>query len=447
MATSDEPISVVSLLRASSSTCGYCGPPGERSKTASSYHKAECLAMQLSCRVYQEMIDRGWRRSGTYCYKPDLRRSCCPQYTIKLDALEFKPSKSQRKLLNRWNRFVIHRDGREDDNMKDESKTRPSKAGPSKGKGKSTHIFTLTEDIHASELGFFKDETPAHTFEVTLEPASYTEEKFALYRSYQKEIHHEAAEKGPSSFKRFLVENPLVRQAIAYPSERPAHLPVHYGAYHQLYRIDGKLIAMGVIDILPNCVSSVYFMYEKEWDRFSLGKLSALREAALAREMHEAGVEHMKYLYMGFYVHSCPKMRYKGDFAPSYLADPEDYEWYPLETCRPLLDKYHYAGFAHPERSLEAPAETSGMKPGGRGCGTWLTSLHVPTDPVAEVPPEVLENVQHIAEFRRNQIVVAPITVSLAATPWPYPAGSVRCSYACRRLQRSGIVSGVGRVS
>ena len=65
------------------------------------------------------MLDRGWRRSGTYCYKPDMKRTCCPQYTIKsvdsrrpdmlwyliglprLEALKFRPSASQRKLLNR----------------------------------------------------------------------------------------------------------------------------------------------------------------------------------------------------------------------------------------------------------------------------------------------------------------------------------------------------------
>ena len=29
---------------------------------------------------------------------------------------------------------------------------------------------------------------------------------------------------------------------------------------------------MAVLDILPNCVSSVYFMYDKEWEQFSLGK-------------------------------------------------------------------------------------------------------------------------------------------------------------------------------
>lgn len=41
------------------------------------------FALRHVIQVYQKMIDRGWRRSGTYCYKPDLRHSCCPQYTIK----------------------------------------------------------------------------------------------------------------------------------------------------------------------------------------------------------------------------------------------------------------------------------------------------------------------------------------------------------------------------
>jgi hypothetical protein len=51
--------------------------------------------MRTYQKVYQGMIDRGWRRSGLYCYKPDLKRSCCPQYTIKCAALPrffFTPS-------------------------------------------------------------------------------------------------------------------------------------------------------------------------------------------------------------------------------------------------------------------------------------------------------------------------------------------------------------------
>lgn len=35
-----------------------------------------------------------------------MARTCCPQYTIRLDAEEFKPNKKQRQVMNRWNRFV-----------------------------------------------------------------------------------------------------------------------------------------------------------------------------------------------------------------------------------------------------------------------------------------------------------------------------------------------------
>lgn len=32
---------------------------------------------------YQDLIDRGWRRSGKYCYKPTMEVTCCPMYTIR----------------------------------------------------------------------------------------------------------------------------------------------------------------------------------------------------------------------------------------------------------------------------------------------------------------------------------------------------------------------------
>ena len=41
----------------------------------------------------QELLDRGWRRSGCWLYKPDLRTTCCPPYTIRIDVHRFVPSK------------------------------------------------------------------------------------------------------------------------------------------------------------------------------------------------------------------------------------------------------------------------------------------------------------------------------------------------------------------
>lgn len=71
-------------------------------------------AYRLSCEDYQELIDRGWRRCGYYCYKPRNDISCCPCYTIKCDSQEFKLSKSHKRILRRMNKFL--RDGKREPN-------------------------------------------------------------------------------------------------------------------------------------------------------------------------------------------------------------------------------------------------------------------------------------------------------------------------------------------
>ncbi|KAL5488046.1 ATE1 [Sanghuangporus weigelae] len=346
-----ENVIVLQLVGSQSHTCGYCSPPGERSNSDTS-HSIGAIALSLICSHYQMMIDRGWRRSGDYCYKPDMRRTCCPQYTIKLDVLNFTLTRSQRKVVYRWNRFVL--DGAGDPEEMDVDVSGSS----SKGKTKKAPPFSLIDSIHASESVFTKpDSSPRHRFEVIMEPSSYSQEKFELYRHYQQTIHkEERKEHTPRGFKRFLVESPLEMTPIEYERTPPDYLPKNYGSYHQIYRLDGELIAMSVLDILPSCVSCVYFIYNSKWERFSLGKYSALREAALAREMHEYGAKDLKYLYLGFYVHSCQKMRYKGDYSPSFLLDPEEYTWYPLKDCIPLLNENRYACFSHPEHSLKGNA-------------------------------------------------------------------------------------------
>ncbi|KAH9938554.1 arginine-tRNA-protein transferase [Fomitopsis serialis] len=155
-------VSILSPLTPHNSTCGYCSPPGRRSETKSNWHAAECIPLRMSCEAYQKMIDRGWRRSGTYCYKPDLKKSCCPQYTIKLDAHAFKLSRSQRKLLNRWNRFVLHGEGGED--ALDEAGSKPKQGNAHKGK-KTETALSLTDYIHASDYDFCETELPEHRFE------------------------------------------------------------------------------------------------------------------------------------------------------------------------------------------------------------------------------------------------------------------------------------------
>ena len=54
-------------------------------------------------------------------------------------------------------------------------------------------------------------------------------------------------------------------------------LPMGYGSFHQQYLLDGKIICVGVLDILPSLVSSKYLYYDPDYEFLNLGKYSALR--------------------------------------------------------------------------------------------------------------------------------------------------------------------------
>ena len=138
-------------------------------------------------------------------------------------------------------------------------------------------------------------------------------------------------------FKRFLCHSPLFPAASGDPS-----LP--FGSYHQHYRVDGRLVAVGVVDVLPSCLSSVYLYYDPDFHFLTPGTFSALREIHFTRQLTKR-IPSLEYYYMGFYIHSCPKMRYKGAYSPSFLLCPETNTWHRIEECRPKLDAAKYCRF------------------------------------------------------------------------------------------------------
>lgn len=129
----------------------------------------------------------------------------------------------------------------------------------------------------------------------------------------QTQIHNEPdAKVTPKGFRRFLVDSPLdVRLLIPLllppltplaqlePSPHPSH---QYGSFHGKYILDGVLIAFAVLDILPGAVSSVYFVWSPAYAAMGLGKVSALREASMVREMKRDGLEDMDAYMMGAFV-------------------------------------------------------------------------------------------------------------------------------------------------
>ncbi|KAL8944249.1 MAG: hypothetical protein Q9216_000544 [Gyalolechia sp. 2 TL-2023] len=148
-----------------------------------------------------------------------------------------------------------------------------------------------------------------------------TKERIRPAKEFEHHVHNEGpSEISKSGFKRFLCSG------LAQSSQFRNGLVQKLGSYHQCYRLDGRLVAMGVLDLLPGCVSSVYLIYHHDVQDWSFGKLSALREIALTVE------GRYDYYYMGFYIHSCTKMRYKNQYQPSFLLDPETYSWNLLDA-------------------------------------------------------------------------------------------------------------------
>lgn len=94
--------SVVQIIGENESDCGYC----KKSDCSKSFG---IWAHRMTVHDYKKLIDRGWRRSGQYLYKPDMEKTCCPQFTIRclisnlrLDASKFLMTKSMKKALKKF---------------------------------------------------------------------------------------------------------------------------------------------------------------------------------------------------------------------------------------------------------------------------------------------------------------------------------------------------------
>ncbi|CAG8791986.1 24092_t:CDS:2, partial [Racocetra persica] len=262
-----------------------------------------------------------------------------------LDATKFHASKSQRQLINRFNRFL---EGTYDPSNTQDTDSNRDK---SKSKKRTEKTFDLIGVIHEAECRV----DLKHKFKITIEQSSFTQEKYQLYYKYQTNIHNDT-EVSEGGFRRFLVNSPLKYEQQVTPNT-PG-----YGSFHQNYYLDDKLIAVAVLDILPKCASSVYFFYDPDFSYLQLGKYSALREISMTLELYVAGLKDLHWYYMGYYIHNCQKMRYKGEYKPSDLLDPETYEWYPFEHCSSLLDQHKYVSFSNPASNVQsANHETSGQ--------------------------------------------------------------------------------------
>ncbi|XP_073042443.1 arginyl-tRNA--protein transferase 2-like isoform X1 [Primulina eburnea] len=483
------------------STCGYC-KSGARTRISHGL-----WAHSLTVDDYQALLDRGWRRSGCFLYKPEMEKTCCPSYAIRLKASDFSPSKEQMRVSKRMQRFLdgklevknsteliketeasrgsccsvnisnkssdatdsmevdcegkekahkfIHSLSNEIDHAiklcmesgelssdfqlpkaavkrvapakkklqadmledlifscnisfqiaailrrtrKDFEVVKSSEHGLGVNRDSSelspkaiaeilvSHLKQLAKSFGLSvracngHINFYSttgkvcfdeeigsgtmSKTPStadkvndrHSkkscgapqghrlrFEIRLKRSSFDYEEYSLYKKYQLRVHNDTLDHvTESSYKRFLVDTPLVHVSLNGDGAAP---PCGFGSFHQQYVLDGKLIAVGVIDILPNCLSSKYLFWDPDLASLSLGKYSALEEIKWINE-NQMHCPSLQYYYLGYYIHSCSKMRYKAAYRPSELLCPLRYQWVPYDVAKQLLDRRNYVSLS-----------------------------------------------------------------------------------------------------
>lgn len=132
--------------------------------------------------------------------------------------------------------------------------------------------------------------------------AYYSDERLKLYEKYVRSRHSESVDHDAT--KNFYFEfmdliAGLQAQIIEYRNEA------------------GILLAEGFADILPEGISSVYFAFDPDAGRRSLGRFSVNTEIQIAKQLQKS------FYYLGFWVPSSPKMDYKADFTPFEIAVDE----------------------------------------------------------------------------------------------------------------------------
>lgn len=209
--------------------------------------------------------------------------TCCPAYTIRLKSDRFNLSKAQRQVVRRVERFLecgSVLQSKQEIYANDKSIiVNPTSDPTSHSEG--AVVGTGGNEVEIGMSMNSKVRSPCHRMTVETTPAESTSERYKLYKKYQIAIHGDEPSKiTETGFKRFLVDSPLFDTATALNKKEKFTIGIKekekvmygLGTYHQLYRLDGRLVAVGVIDILPSGLSSVYLFYDPDEKQISLGR-------------------------------------------------------------------------------------------------------------------------------------------------------------------------------
>jgi leucyl-tRNA---protein transferase len=150
--------------------------------------------------------------------------------------------------------------------------------------------------------------------EVETFPPSLTQERFELYRAYINTRH----DNGP-------MVNPTPDDFLSFLDCSWGQTPIVE------FRLDGKLLMVAVMDRLDDSLSAVYTFFDPAFASRSLGTYGVLWE------IQEAQLLGKEWLYLGYWVEACKKMRYKSRFKPMQIY--QERKWVEYDLTVPDIPK------------------------------------------------------------------------------------------------------------
>ncbi|SSD59617.1 related to Arginyl-tRNA--protein transferase 1 [Saccharomycodes ludwigii] len=279
--------------------------------------------------IYDELCNMGFRRSGNFLYKQDLLRNCCRLFTIRTTFEQCKLSKELKSCIKRFKKKMV-------------TQQIPL---PSRKQQRKQEAFDMMKELY--EIEKYSD-----TFYTKFEPSVFSKAKYELFIKYQNQVHNDY-KTSEESFKRFLCQSPFPEDVVAGTKEEWEELNnwqktyeeefidctvdskirkpfKRIGPVHECYYYNDKLIALGVLDFLPSGISSVYFIWDPDFHKLNLGKISALHELSLVE------LSKKNYYYLGYYIEDCTKMVYKKKFGGE-LLDVCNNQYVPLHIVGHMI--------------------------------------------------------------------------------------------------------------
>lgn len=138
-------------------------------------------------------------------------------------------------------------------------------------------------------------------------PAHYDEEHFELYRRYQQSKHPggSMSDHSPHDYREFLLSQWAGTQLLEV-------------------RVEGRLLAVGVLDPLSDGWSCVYTFFDPQAAHRSPGVLAVL----LAIE--QTRLDGLPWVYLGYWIEDCQKMSYKSQYVPQQRL--REGRWHDLSS-------------------------------------------------------------------------------------------------------------------